>query len=58
MKTSIKRVSVIPEADLPLTAVDIMRQMKENVERVANALKGLKKAFDISKDYAPPTSKQ
>jgi len=40
-----------------LTAASIMQQMKEHVVKVTNTLNGLKKAFNISKEYAPPTLK-
>jgi hypothetical protein len=57
MKNNIKRVSVVPEVEIPLTAASIMQQMKEHVVKVTNTLNGLKKAFNISKEYAPPTLK-
>jgi hypothetical protein len=49
MEKTIKRVKILPEANLPLLSEAVLKQLQEPTKKVGKVLTTLKQAFTLAK---------
>jgi hypothetical protein len=49
MESTIKRVKILPEANLPLVSEEVLKSLKEPTKKVSKVLTILKQAFTLAK---------